>query len=207
MALDYIWPETPMRISLATPEELQSIRTIRRSVYALELGQPLEVVEDAASAALESASTLIVACDEAAIVGFVAITPPGSGAYAVERYFPRETVPIAFDDGLYEIRILTVAPQHRGRPVALALAFAALRWVEHHGGRHVVAVGRVDLLSFYRRLGLVPLDLRTVSHEIEFELVHAAVPVLRRRATVLGEQIARLRETVQWDLPIPFDAA
>jgi histidinol-phosphate/aromatic aminotransferase/cobyric acid decarboxylase-like protein len=200
-----ISPSRPsMRISLATSADRLAINRIRHSVYALELGDEGTVAADAAADALDAANFYIIACDGDEIAGFVSITPPDAEAFAIDRYFDRATIPIAFDDRLYEVRILTVASEHRGRQLALALAYAALRWIEHRGGRHVVAIGRVDLIPFYRKLGLVPLDLRMQSGATEFELLHAGVPVLRRRAGALADQIGRLRDTIEWDLPLPF---
>lgn len=145
-----------MRISLATAADRDAIYRIRHDVYAAELHQHPENLDGVLVDGLDERNHYIVACDDREIAGFVSITGPEAGTYSVDRYFDRRSIPLAFDAGLYEVRILTVAHEHRGQPLALALAYAALRWVEHRGGRHVIAIGRVDLLPFYRKLGLVP---------------------------------------------------
>src|ERR1051326_2702898 len=38
--------------------------------------------------------------------------------YSIDKYVSREALPFAFDDGLYEVRLLTVVKPHRGREVA-----------------------------------------------------------------------------------------
>jgi histidinol-phosphate/aromatic aminotransferase/cobyric acid decarboxylase-like protein len=194
-----------MRIRTATDADRASIYRIRHDVYASELGQHPPSDEGLLSDPLDAVNDYLVALEGGQIAGFVSITGPQAGAYSIDKYFAREMLPIAFDDGLYEVRILTVAGDHRGSPVALALAYGALRFIEQRGGSHVVAVGRVDLLPFYRKLGLIALDMRVSAGDVEFELMHAAVSVLRRRATSLGEQLARMHETVEWELPMPFD--
>ena len=60
------------------------------------------------------------------------------------------------DEGLYEVRLLTVLPAHRGSELAVLLTYAAFRWVESHGGSHLVAIGRREILDFYVRIGLKP---------------------------------------------------
>jgi hypothetical protein len=60
-------------------------------------------------------------------------------------------LPFPVDDGLYEIRLLTVLRAHRGSELALLLMYAAFRWVESHGGRHLVAIGRREILDLYMK--------------------------------------------------------
>ena len=105
------------------------------------------------------------------MVGFISVTPPDGASYSVDKYFSRHEVPVPFDDGLYELRILTVAEPYRGGLVAPALTYAALRWVEERGGRDVIAIGRVDLLYMYVKAGLTPTGKRAQSGALTFELL------------------------------------
>jgi hypothetical protein len=43
------------------------------------------------------------------LAGFISLTPPEAGKYSIEKYFERADLPFAVDDGLYEVRLLTVA--------------------------------------------------------------------------------------------------
>jgi hypothetical protein len=51
----------------------------------------------------------------------------------VDKYFAREDFPFSFDDNLYEVRLLTVAPGHRRLVLASVLMYAALRRIEARG--------------------------------------------------------------------------
>ena len=84
-------------------------------------------------------------------------------------------MPVPFDDGLYELRILTVAQPYRGGLVAPALTYAALRWIEERGGRNIIAIGRVDLLDIYVKAGLSPSGKRARSGALTFELLTGVV--------------------------------
>ena len=75
----------------------------------------------------------------------ISVTPPCLGSYWVAKYVSREDPPLPFDDGLYEVRLLTVRPSHRGAIVAVLLVYAAFRWIESDGGRQIISIGRMEV--------------------------------------------------------------
>ena len=90
---------------------------------------------------LDEFNVYIVATQGGRIAGFVSITPPGYGRYSIDKYLSRDKLPFSCDEGLFEVRILTVAEAYRGTPAGALLMYAALRWIESHGGQRVVAIG------------------------------------------------------------------
>ena len=54
-------------------------------------------------------------------------------SYSVDKYFQREDFDFPFDNGLYEVRLLTVLPDYRGLACASLLIYAAFRWVQSLG--------------------------------------------------------------------------
>ena len=200
----YLWRpgspiRRPMQLAFATPEDRSIIDAIDHRYFRLESSGP----RVAAPETDRSDDEYIVATQHGEIAGYVEISGPERD-YPIERFFAREELPMAFDDGLYEVRIVVVGDAAIERP-ALSLGIAALRAVERRGGTHVVAIARVDLIPFYRKLGLVPLELRLHSGIVEFEVMHASVLVLRRRSIALAAELEMLRATLDWQLPFPFD--
>ena len=183
---------TPLTIRLAGDAERHAIYALRHDVYACELHQHPTNERGRLTDALDDVNEYLVALRGGEVLGFVAITPPGAGAYAVDKYFARADMPLDFDDGLYEVRLLTVASAHRHTPTASSLLYGALRHVESRGGRTVVAIGRVELLDMYRRVGMRPLGLQTVSGEVRYELMTAAVCDLRARLSAFARTLRRL---------------
>lgn len=97
------------RISLATEEDREAIYRMRHDVYALELCQHKPNAEEMLTDSLDDFNDYIVAHVEGELAGFVSITPPGFGRYSIDKYASRSDLPIQFDNGLYELRVLTVA--------------------------------------------------------------------------------------------------
>jgi histidinol-phosphate/aromatic aminotransferase/cobyric acid decarboxylase-like protein len=193
-----------VRVGLAGEEERAAIYRLRHQVYAEELGQHLPNPQTSLSDRLDSSNVYITASSCGALLGFISITPPGSPAFSIDKYFDREKLPFTFDRRLYEVRLLTVAEPHRGRDLAALLMYAALRWIEEEGGREVVAIGRREVLDLYRKAGLKPLGWETRSGAVHFELMSATVGELRQ---VTGEHprfLERLRRNSEWRLGFPF---
>jgi len=135
------------RISLATEQDRREIYEMRHDVYAAELGQHSPNPEGMISDALDAFNDYVIARVDGELVGFISITPPGFGRYSVDKYASRADLPIQFDDSLYEVRVLTVAKQHRRSRLAEILMYAAFRLVEHLGGKQVIAMGRSEVLT------------------------------------------------------------
>jgi histidinol-phosphate/aromatic aminotransferase/cobyric acid decarboxylase-like protein len=192
-----------MELRLATEGDLIEIRRIRHDVYAAELGQHPRNEAGALTDDLDGHNVFLVAARGETVVGFVSVTPPWLGRYSVDKYLRRADWPGLRDAAaLFEVRLLTVPRGHRSGAAAGLLMYAALRWVQAHGGRRVVAIGRVEVLSLYIRAGLRPLGFRFRSGECEFELMEAAVADLATRAA--RTRPALERALTRWDLPMPW---
>src|SRR5580692_3286798 len=113
-----ISPPRKTRISMATQADRPGIYAMRHDVYAVELGQHAQNPEGRLSDSLDTFNEYIVARVDGALAGFISVTPPGFGRYSIDKYAAREDLPVQFDDGLYEIRVLTVGQQHRGSRIA-----------------------------------------------------------------------------------------
>ena len=79
------------------------------------------------------------------------------GQYSIDKYFQREHLAFEFSGRFYEVRLLTVLSPHRGRLVAPVLMYAALCYVESHGGSQLVAIGRREVLDLYTKCGMKAL--------------------------------------------------
>ncbi len=194
----------PFVLAAATAADREVIYRVRHEVYARELGQHTAIPAARLRDALDDANVYLVAKVAGELAAFISITPPGVRAYSIDKYFDRATLPFAVDEGLHEVRLLTVLKPHRGRELAMLLMYAALRWVEAHGGTHIAAIGRREVLDLYLKGGLHAMGRQTTSGAVTYELLHATVPELRERAGQLGGVFGRLEEKTDWRLLFPF---
>lgn len=198
-------------IAAANESDRKQIASMRHVIYAHELGQHptngLGVLQDP----LDEFNTYIVARLDSDVVGFVSITPPpadggnDSYRYSIENYVDRGTLPFAFDDALYEARLLTVTKDFRGSQTAMLLMYAALRWIEHRGGDRIVLMGRREVISLYRKTGFTPLGIVVHSGKVEYEIMTATIGDIRSR---IKPQLAAMRPVMRraaWQLDVPFD--
>ena len=192
------------RISEATPSDRPAIYRMRHDVYAHELGQHKTTAEQVLSDSLDAFNHYITAYIADELVGFISITPPGFGKYSIDKYFARENVAVPFEDALYEFRILTVAKQHRSSRLAGTLIYAAFRWTEERLGKHIIAMGRTDILSIYLKWGMQPLNLQIKSGAVTYELLKSTTE--RQRAVVERQHrfLKNVCREVIWDLEMPF---
>jgi histidinol-phosphate/aromatic aminotransferase/cobyric acid decarboxylase-like protein/N-acyl-L-homoserine lactone synthetase len=188
-------------LTVATPDDREQIYRIRHRVYATELGQHAENAAARLTDRLDDINTYIVARREGRVVGFVAITPPTDVGYSIDKYFRRVDVPVMFDSGLFEVRLLTVIAEARHTPLAALLMFAAFRYCESHGAHSIVAIGRVELLEVYERAGLRPLGRRVTAGAVSYELLASGIGELRRTAEQADPIIRRIERDVTWALP------
>jgi histidinol-phosphate/aromatic aminotransferase/cobyric acid decarboxylase-like protein/GNAT superfamily N-acetyltransferase len=195
--------EAKITIALADDSDRPELYAVRHQVYALELGQHLPNSAARLSDPLDTHNLYLKAVIADRIVGFVSITPPGQ-SYSVDKYFAREDFPFLFDDGLYEVRLLTVLPSHRRLAVASLLMYAALRWIETRCGTRIVAIGRLEVLSLYRKVGLRSLDRRVKSGAVTYELLTATVAELRQHVEHLQRELIWLEQRTNWQLNTPF---
>ena len=204
---------TRVVIAVANESDRKQIALMRHAIYARELGQHPTNDKGVLQDRLDVFNTYIVARLGSHVVGFVSITPPpadggnGSYRYSIEKYVDREALPFAFDDALYEARLLTVAKQSRGSKMAMLLMYAALRWIEHRGGDRIVAMGRREVIGLYRKAGFTPLGIVVHSGEVEYEIMTATIGDIRSR---IRPQLAAMRPVMRrtnWQLDVPFDEA
>lgn len=191
-------------LTMAAPEDMDAIYRMRHRVYATELGQHEENAEGRLRDSLDAFNAYVVAKVGGCLAGFISITPPGGASYSVDKYFARDEAPVPFDDGLYEFRILTVDEAHRGGPVAPALMYAALRWIEERGGRNIIAVGRADLLDFYAKAGMRSTGKRVQSGAVAFELLSCAVGEAHARLLEYADVRSWIDRRVDWRLDAPM---
>lgn len=187
---------------IATGEDRGAIYSLRHDVYARELRQHPQNEQGRLSDSLDAHNVYVVVTIGEAVAGFVSITPPRNGVYSVDKYLRREEMPFAIDRRTYEIRILTVVREHRGGIVAPLLMYAALRWVEAHGGTRIIAIGRAEVRGMYAAAGLQPYGDEFCSGAVRFVLMSGVVPAIRER--IDDDLLRRLERETSWDLGIPF---
>ena len=193
-------------VRLATADDRDTIYASRHAVYARELGQHAVRESGRLDDALDARNEYVVVAEADRLLGFVSVTPPG-GAYSLDKYVPRAEWPFPCDDGLYEVRLLTVDDEHRRGPLAYLLMHAALRTVEEHGGERITGIGRREVLDLYTSCALVPHGRTIRSGDVEFELMSAPVAALLARADELSPVLRRALRDVEWDLPFPVRRA
>lgn len=185
-------------LSIADAQDRQSIYALRHEVYARELGQHRENREGVLIDVLDQVNTYLVAKRGHAVVGFVAITPPNPHGYSIDKYFTRRELPFVFDQGLYEVRLLTVAESDRRTMLATLLMYGALRYVESQGARVIVAIGRRQVLSLYERAGLRSHGLQVRAGAVTYELMSAEVQDIRSQSGQFEGLIRRVEQSVDW---------
>ena len=194
-----------LQLRTATPDDLEWIHELRHRVYAWELGQHEPHPSGQLHDGLDGDNVYLVAARGAARIGFVSLTPPWSGRYGLEKYLTRDELPLLADDGLFEVRILTVEPDWRATAAAPLLMYAALRWTASRGGRRVVAMGRTELIDMYMAAGLHPVGRTVRSGAVTFEVVTGDVAGLTKLARDrFGTALERLRSAVDWQLDMAF---
>ena len=188
---------TKFSIRLADNHDREIIYKMRHEVYARELAQHAENSEGRLTDRLDTINVYIVAKVGEEIAGFVSVTPPNEVGYSIDKYFTREELPLCFDEGLYETRILTVSNSWRNTRVAALLMYAALRYIQSVGGKTVVGIGRLEVLEMYKHAGFQSLQKQICAGRVTFELIVADVEEDRSEFMPL---IADLEQHVDWNL-------
>jgi histidinol-phosphate/aromatic aminotransferase/cobyric acid decarboxylase-like protein len=195
----------PLQLRTATPDDLEWIFELRHRVYAEELGQHAVDPAGRLYDGLDGDNVYLVAARGQDRIGFVSVTPPWLGRYALDKYLTRDELPLLDKDDVFEVRVLTVEPRWRATAAALLLMHAALRWIASRGGREVVAMGRTDLLDMYLAVGLRPVGRTVHSGAVTFEVLSGRVTELTRHAMGrYGTTLERLRSAVDWRLDMAF---
>ena len=193
-----------IRIKVAGEREREAIYLLRHEVYGRELQQHATNGDGLLKDALDRQNIYVVAMERDNVAGFISITPPEAPAFSIDKYFQRTELPFQVTDKTYEIRLLTVVKEHRGRELATLLMYAAFRWVESHGGDRVIAIGRREILEFYLRAGLQVTGFATKSGAVAYDLLTAKVESLRKSLSRFSGLVARLEQDTDWELTFPF---
>jgi histidinol-phosphate/aromatic aminotransferase/cobyric acid decarboxylase-like protein len=196
-----------IQVRLATTGDRQAIYRIRHQVYAQELHQHHENATEQLTDALDAFNLYIVVTLGEGIVGFISITPPGR-SYSIDKYLSRQELPFPCDDGLYEVRLLTVLGPYRnssrGTELAGLLIHAAFRWVEACGGQRIVAIGRREVLGLYLKVGLKPLGRTIQSGAVEFELISTTLDEAREPLSRYAPLLRYVEPEIDWHLAVPY---
>ena len=195
--------KNPMTIALADEGDRERIYRHRHDIYAEELHQHPLNERRCLMDPLDDLNVYIAAKDGDELRGFISITPPG-GKLSIDKYIGRDQLSFAIDDGTYEVRLLSVVKPHRGRGrgVAMLLMYAAMRWVEAHGGDRIVGMGRSEVMGMYEKAGLRPVGITVTSGDVSFEIMSSTIEQLRRVVTEHGDRLQRAVDRVNWELNV-----
>lgn len=194
-----------IEISIATSNDRNKIYKYRHEVYAVELMQHPSNDASRIEDQLDADNIYIVAKINAEIVGFISITPPHKNQYSIDKYLSRQEIPFDIDSKTFEMRILTVLKPHRGKPIAVALMWAAFRWIQSFDGTHIIAIGRAEVLNMYLKLGFEVTNKKFQSGNVTFTLIHAKTDALNRFAEKnLKIFFSKVKERCDWKLAIDF---
>ena len=128
-------------LRMGTEADRDTLYRLRHAIYGQELRQHALNEEQRLRDSLDAFNTYFVACVGSEIVGFISVTPPCHESYSIDKYVDRTQLPFAVDDHLFELRLLTVLPEHRHSAAAFLLMYAAAVWVWSQGGTRIVAIG------------------------------------------------------------------
>ena len=197
--------ENAVKISLATNSDRDIIYHLRHEVYGSELMQHSENEKGTFRDNLDNFNIYIIAKLNEDIVGFISITPPDKNIYSIDKYISRKNFPFTVNDSLFEMRILTVVKAHRNKPIALLLMWAAFRWIEANGGSNIMAIGRIEVLSMYLKLGFKAMNRKIQVGKVTFELLYGNLNELNNHFKTNYKQLSiKLYENCIWDLGISF---
>ena len=196
--------KSKISIHEADEHDREEIYTSRHDVYAIELGQYPVNHRKSLSTPLDDLNRYVVARINGRLAGYISITPPEAKKYSIDSYLPRNNWPFPADEGLYELRVLTVVGESRGSLIASALMYSALRWVEAAGGNRIMAIGRSDISSMYRNVGLCDHGITVSRGAVDFQLMSNTVSSIRERICNWGRLLLRIEENIDWGLDIPF---
>ena len=191
-------------VRMADDRDRERIYQIRHEVFAAELGQYATNSVGRLTDALDAFNHYIVVADGERIVGFVAITPPGSPSFSIDKYFQRAELPFPVDDRLYEVRLLTVPQESRRSLLALALMYAAFRWVEARGGTRIMAIGRREIRSMHVRVGLKPTGQDVKCGAVTYGLLQATMPDVQDSLGGIRKMLDRIEAEMSWEIGVAY---
>lgn len=190
---------------LATPADREQIYRLRHAIFAEELGQHETNAAGRLVDSLDEVNVYLVVARGERVRAFISLTPPDAGRYSIDKYLARDDCQLPWGDGLWEMRLLSVVPAERGGPFASILLFAGFRWIEEHGGRSVVLIGRADLLEYYRKFGVEPTGHEITSGRVRYALMQGTVEHIAKVARTRHRRtLTRLARRFRWALPFPW---
>jgi histidinol-phosphate/aromatic aminotransferase/cobyric acid decarboxylase-like protein len=195
-----------LRLSLANAAERELIAKARHTVYVTELKQYTVRPGERLAEPNGVESVYIGAWIDDGLAGFIAVTPPSSPRFSLEKHVPLADLAFARDAGVYEIRALTVLGPARGTAAAAALMYAALRFVQDAGGTHVVAVGRREVLDMYLRFGFEKSNISFGSGATAYEVIVAPVERIAAHIDRHEAHLTQLESRIDWRLEYGFRA-
>lgn len=194
-----------IEISLATSVDRNKIYQLRHEVYASELMQHPHNEAKMFQDKLDDFNIYITAKINDEIAGFISVTPPDKNDYSIDKYFTRKEIPFMVNAGTFEMRILTVLKPYRGRSIAVALMWAAFRWIQSHRGVNIMAIGRSEVLDMYLKLGFKATNKEVKAGEVTFTLIHGKVEALNTFIENNFKNIfIKIRQQCEWRLAIDF---
>ncbi len=191
-------------VRIATPEDRHRIYRLRHEVYAQELGQHVCNSARELRDPLDDFNEYLVVTSDDELCGFVSITPPGHGVYSLDKYLPRADWPFPIDDGLYEMRLLTVTRSHRSGPFAALLMHASQRYLQMQSATRVMAIGRREVLHLYEKIGFNRLGNTFQSGSVQYELMARVMAEIAPHVTRFEPLLRRWEPSVQWELDCDF---
>lgn len=199
---------TPPRALLreATEEDRQEIYHSRHDVYAVELGQYPASESGRLENELDRFNHYVSATIDGRLAGFISLTPPGGNGYSIDGYLDRSQWPFEVGPGLFEVRLLTVVASSRRSILAPALMYAAFRLAEANGGQRLMAIGRTEVASIYRSIGLDDHGIEVSRGKVRFRLMSAPLPTIRREIDSRPRLVSRIQRQVDWQVDFPFRA-
>jgi histidinol-phosphate/aromatic aminotransferase/cobyric acid decarboxylase-like protein len=191
-------------VRMADDRDRETIYQMRHEVYARELGQYSPNTAGRLTDALDAFNHYIVIADGDRIVGFISVTPAGSPSFSIDKYFKRAELPFPVDDKLYEIRLLTVPQPSRRSLLALALMYAAFRWVEARGGTRIMAIGRREIRSMHLRVGLKPTGQDVKCGAVTYGLIQATMPDVHDSLGGIRKMLDRIETEMSWEIGVAY---
>lgn len=194
-----------IEIDIASSTDRNKIYQLRHEVYGSELMQHKENDAKMYRDQLDDFNIYIIAKINQEIAGFINVTPSINNVYSIDKYFSRTDIPFPIDSALFEMRILTVLKAYRGKPIALALMWAAFRWIQSNGGESIMAIGRTEVLKMYLKLGFKATTKQVKSGEVVFQLIHGKVDVLHSFIENNYKNLfINIKSKCEWKLAINF---
>ena len=83
--------------------------------------------------------------------------------------------------------------------------YAALRYIEAQAGTEIMATGRKEVASIYRRVGLREHGIEIQSGKVTYLLMSAALAEIRARVDGMKPVVQRFKHSLDWKLGVAFE--